>query len=231
MVVAVDEDAWEFPGVKSKRRIPMDVVTLTRGEWRTNAYLVSDGSSPDTLLIDPVEDGAALVAEAERLGRRIVAIVSTHAHVDHVGGVAEAQAATGVPFLLGANAVASLRAEKVRAQADHNIAMPEPPEPDRLLHAGDTVVVGVLAFAVLDTPGHWRGDISLYEAQHGAAFVGDTLGSGFIFNVNQGCDEPLLLRSIREQLLTLPNATVVYPGHGPTTTIGHECAHNPALRR
>lgn len=208
----------------------MEVITLTRGAWRTNAYLVSDGIGPEALLIDPVEDGAALVVETERLGRRIVAIVSTHSHVDHVGGVADAKAATGVPFLIGADAVASLRAERVRALTTSNIAMPEPPEPDRLLREGETVAVGVLTFAVLDTPGHWRGDISLYEPDRGVVFCGDTLGRGFIFNVNQGCDEPTLISSIKSKLLTLPDATVVYPGHGPTTTIGHERQHNRALQ-
>lgn len=208
----------------------MEIVTLTRGEWRTNTYLVADGTGPEALLIDPVEDGAALVAEAERRGWRVVAIVSTHSHVDHVGGVAEAKAATGVPFLIGAQAVESLRAERARALADHHIAMPEPPAPDRLLREGETVAVGALTLTVLDTPGHWQGDIALYTAQQGAVFCGDTLGRGFIFNVNQGCDEPTLLRSIREKLLTLPDATIVYPGHGPTTTIGHERQHNRALQ-
>lgn len=208
----------------------MNVIALTRGPWRTNAYLVSDGAAPDALLLDPVEEGEGLVAEAERRGLRPVIIVATHSHADHVGGVAGAKTRLDLPFLIGAGARDSLRAERERAQRESGLSIPEPPEPDRLLREGDIVAVGALRLAVLDTPGHWRGDISLYEPTERAVFCGDTLGRGFINNINRGCDVPLLLQSIRTRLLTLPDDTTVYPGHGPPTTIGHERRHNPALQ-
>ncbi len=208
----------------------MRVETLTRGPLNTHAYLVSDGVSAEALLIDPPEQGEELVDEAERLGLRIVAVLATHSHLDHISGVAGVRSRLPAPFLIGADALESLRDEPRRVLAKNGVAIPIPPEPDRLLRAGNTVSVGALAFSVLDTPGHWRGDISLYEPTHRAVFSGDTIGRGFIFNTNPGCDIALLLHSIQTQLLTLPDDTTIYPGHGPATTVGHERRHNRAAR-
>lgn len=207
----------------------MDVITLTRGPWRTNAYLVSDGTSGEAVLIDPVEDGEQFVDEAERRGWRIAAIVSTHSHIDHTGGVAGARARCDAPFMIGAEAEVSLRQEPQHTPAGTSPA-PLPPPTDRLLREGDIVRAGSLAFRVLDTPGHSRGDIALYEPHHRAVFSGDTIGRGFINAVNPGCDVPRLIASIKSKLLTLPDETTAYPGHGPSTTIGHERATNPALQ-
>lgn len=208
----------------------MEVIRLVLGTLKTNCYLVTDGESGEALAIDPVEDGARIAAEAAGRGLRIVAIACTHSHFDHIGGVAELRALTGAPFAIGREALPSLRDEPGRAGGRYGRHFPAPPEPDRLLDEGDHVTAGALRFDVLDTPGHWHGDISLYEPTAGALFTGDAIFRREIGRFNTGCDLPLLLASIRARVLTLPDGTVLYPGHGPATTVGHERLHNQGLR-
>lgn len=200
------------------------------GPLKTNCYLVSDGESGEALALDPVEDGARIAAEAANRHLRIVAIACTHSHFDHIGGVAELRALTGAPFAIGREALPSLRAEADRARRRHGREFPASPEPDRLLDEGDHLTAGALRFDVLDTPGHWRGDISLYEPTASALFTGDALFRRDIGRFNPGCDLPLLLASIQSRLLVLPGDTRVYPGHGPATTIEYEREHNRGLR-
>ncbi|HET8629484.1 MAG TPA: MBL fold metallo-hydrolase, partial [Thermomicrobiales bacterium] len=114
--------------------------------------------------------------------------------------------------------------------ANRGVVVPPPPEPARLLREGDVVAAGSLRFTVLDTPGHWRGDISLYAPAERAVFTGDALFRRAIGRFNPGCDIPTLLHSVRTRLLTLPDETVVYPAHGRATTIGDERRHNRSLR-
>lgn len=208
----------------------MDVTRLILGSLKTNCYLVTDGDSGEALVIDPVEGGARIVAEAARRELRIVAIACTHSHFDHIGGVAELRALTGAPFAIGREALPSLRDESARARGRHPREFPPAPEPDRLLDEGDHLTAGALRFEVLDTPGHWRGDISLYEPTASALFTGDAIFRRDIGRFNPGCDLPVLLASIRTRVLTLPDDTTLYPGHGPATTVGYERLHNRGLR-
>lgn len=207
----------------------MEATRLVLGALKTNCYLATDGESGEALAIDPVEDGAGIATAAMERGLRIVAIACTHSHFDHTGGVAELRDLTGAPFSIGREALPSLLAEAERARSRHRRDFPPAPEPDRLLDEGDYLAVGGLRFDVLDTPGHWHGDISLYEPTTGVLFTGDALFRREIGRFNPGCDLPLLLDSIRTRLLVLPDETLVYPGHGPRTTIGHERRHNRGL--
>lgn len=207
----------------------MEVARLVLGALKTNCYLVSDGESGEALVIDPVEDGAGIATAAAERGLRIIAIACTHSHFDHTGGAAELRDLTGAPFYIGREALPSLRAEADRARTRHGRDFPPAPEPDRLVDEGDQLAIGGLRFEVLDTPGHWHGDISLYEPTAGVLFTGDALFRREIGRFNPGCDLPLLLDSIRTRLLVLPDDTLVYPGHGPRTTVGHERRHNRGL--
>lgn len=208
----------------------MRVLRFTLGSLKTNCYLVTDGTSGEALLLDPAQDGEWLVEEAARQGLRVSIIVCTHSHFDHIGGVAAARSLTGAAFMIGRNALPSLREESGRAGTRHGLAVPAPPEPDQLLDEWDELTVGGLRFRVLDTPGHWRGDISLYAPEGAAVFVGDAIFRREIGRFNTGCDIPLLLESIATRLLTLPDDTTIYPGHGPATTVGYERIHNRGLR-
>jgi glyoxylase-like metal-dependent hydrolase (beta-lactamase superfamily II) len=207
----------------------MNVKTITHGRYKTNTYVVDDGVSGEALLIDPTENPEGCIAIADSAGLRITAIVSTHSHFDHVGGVAGVKERLGVPFMIGAQAVESLRQESARAHLD-GVDIADPPEPDRRLKEGDLVDIGGLRFYVLDTPGHWTGDICLYEPSAKAVFTGDSLHRGEIGRYNKGCNEAELVRSIQTKLMTLPDATLVYSGHGPVTTIGEERRDNRGLK-
>jgi glyoxylase-like metal-dependent hydrolase (beta-lactamase superfamily II) len=208
----------------------MSVRTITHGQYRTNTYIVDDGVSGQALLVDPTENPDGCIEAAQAAGLEIAAIVATHSHFDHVGGVAGVKERLGVPFMIGRHALEGLRREASRA-LEGGIEIPEPPEPDRLLDDGDLVEVGDLSLLVLNTPGHWRGDISLYAPSAGIVFTGDCLHKGEIGRYNQGCDEAELLQSIETKLMTLPDETLVYSGHGPVTTVGEERRTNRGLLR
>ncbi|MCY0870437.1 MAG: MBL fold metallo-hydrolase, partial [Firmicutes bacterium] len=99
---------------------------------------------------------------------------------------------------------------------------------DRHLQAGDVVAVGSLAFAVLETPGHSPGGICLHESAQGILFCGDTLFAGTVGRTDlPGSDPNVLMQSLHKELWPLPDATVIYPGHGDESTIGDERMHNP----
>jgi hydroxyacylglutathione hydrolase len=206
----------------------VDVRTITHGRYRTNTYLISDGQSPDALMLDPTENPDGLAAFAAGAGLSVVAIAATHPHFDHVGGVAGLRAKLGVPFLIGRDAVDALHNEAARAKAAGH-AIPAPPAPDCLLVEGDSLKIGGLTFTVLATPGHSQGDISLYEPRQKAVFTGDTLHQGEVGRYNSGCNEALLLASIRAKLMMLPDDVWVFSGHGGATTIGRERETNAAL--
>jgi glyoxylase-like metal-dependent hydrolase (beta-lactamase superfamily II) len=194
------------------------------------AYLVGSGSAGDAIVIDPADDADLIIREARSLGMEIRAIVNTHAHVDHVMGNAEMKARTGAPIILHEE-----DAELLVHQPPEMFRMfggrPSPPA-DKTLRDGDTISVGDLSLEVIHTPGHTPGGICLYMP--GAVFTGDTLFVGGVGRTDlPGGSWAVLERSIRERLFTLPDETVVYPGHHygprPTTTIGTEKNTNPFL--
>jgi len=197
------------------------------GPLETNAYLFIDGSGPLAILIDPglESEGIYDVILQERL--HLAAIVNTHGHFDHVCGNAFFKAKTGVPILLHKDDVGLLQ-QAAQQALYFGFRVPNLPVPDRLLTDGEEVVVGGSCLRVLHTPGHTPGGICLYG--NGVVFVGDLLFAGSVGRTDlPGGSYDLLLNSIRNKLLSLPDETVVYPGHGPATTIGKERLHNPFL--
>ncbi len=204
------------------------IVTLTNGAFAENCYLVADPDCGAAALVDPGEDAALFLARLAHEGWTARAIWLTHGHVDHVAGVAAVREATGAPvWLHPADRPLDDRAADP-ARAFGLVAEPPPP-PDAIFEEGVPVRVGGLAFDVLHTPGHSPGSVSL--AGHGAVFAGDVLFAGSIGRTDlPGGDTDALLASIREKLYALPDATVVYAGHGPPTTIGTEKRSNPFAR-
>lgn len=205
----------------------MKVHSFLMGPLETNAYLLVDGSGSLAILIDPGLDSEGIydVILQERL--QLAAIVNTHGHFDHVCGNAFFKAKTGAPILLHKDDVELMRHAAQQA-VSFGFRVPDLPVPDRLLTDGEEVVVGRNRLRVLHTPGHTPGGICLYG--DGVVFVGDTLFAGSIGRTDlPGGSSELLLGSIRDKLLSLPDETVVYPGHGPATTIGEERLHNPFL--
>lgn len=204
----------------------MIVRTLEVGMLRANCYLVVSEASREAAVIDPGGDPSVILGTLEELGATARAILLTHFHFDHIMAAPEIVRATGAPLAIH-EAEADLLA---RPPALFRFARPDVPRltADRLLHDGDTVVVGDVSLEVLHTPGHSPGGVSYYVKDEGVVFCGDALFAEGVGRTDfPGSSAELLARSIRERLFGLPDETVVYPGHGPSTTIGHERRANP----
>ncbi len=205
----------------------MKILGFTIGPLETNAYVIVDEGSRQALLVDPGLESETIYDVICAEGLELRAIVNTHGHFDHVCGNAFFKAKTGAPILLHQEDVAMMQQAPQQAMA-FGFRVPTLPPPDRLLSEGDAVVVGESRVHVLHTPGHTPGGICL--CGDGFALVGDTLFANSIGRTDLvGGSLEILLTSIRTKLLPLPDETVVYPGHGPVTTIGEERVHNPFL--
>ena len=203
------------------------VVTLTNGAFAENCYLVADPDTGDAAIVDPGEEAELFRARLAHEGWNLRAIWLTHAHVDHVAGVAAMRAA-GVDVWLHP-ADRKLYDGFPMQAAMFGLAAAAPPPPDRELAEGGSVRVGACAFRVVHTPGHTPGGVCFVG--HGIAFVGDTLFAGSIGRTDlPGGDLQALLASIYEKVFSLPDDTVVYAGHGPATTIGAEKKDNPFVK-
>jgi len=207
---------------------PPDVIMLTNGAFAENCYLVADRDAGEVILVDPGEEADLFLARIESEQLALSAVWLTHAHLDHVLGVAEIKERTGVPVWL--HPADRPLYDHVPAQAATLVGMqvPAPPPPDHEIVPGHALSVGTCAFDVRYVPGHSPGSVAFVG--EGMAFVGDAVFAGSVGRVDlPGGDGPTLIRSIREQILTLPDETVLYPGHGPATTVGRERATNPFL--
>ena len=203
------------------------VVGIPNGSFAENCWLVADAAQGAAAVIDPGEDAGRILAEVARRGWRVEAIWVTHAHIDHVMGIARVKAATGAPVHL--HALDRRLYESVVDQGRWFGFEAEPlPPPDVLWNHGDIVRLGSLEFEVRHAPGHSPGHVVLVG--HGHAFVGDVLFQGSVGRTDlPGGDGRALDRSIRSELLTLPDGTVIHPGHGAETTVGAEREANPFL--
>jgi len=205
----------------------MKVVPVPNGRFAENCYLVVDEGSGVGAVIDPGEGVGLIAHKLAGLGARPAAIWLTHAHVDHILGVAQLKRETGVPVYLHPGDRVLYDHVAQQAEAFGMPAEPLPP-PDRALAHGDLLRLGELSFTVRHTPGHSPGSVSLVG--HGVVFVGDVLFQGSIGRTDlAGGDFDTLIRSIERELLSLADDTIVYSGHGPETTVGQERRHNPFL--
>jgi glyoxylase-like metal-dependent hydrolase (beta-lactamase superfamily II) len=197
------------------------------GPLQSNSYLLADEVTREAALFDPGMESEPVADILARERLIVTAIINTHGHFDHVFGNAYFKAKTGAPLLMHRADLDLVKRLEEQSLYFGFRATPSPP-PDRFLEEGDEVRVGGIRLRVLHTPGHSAGGICLVT--DGTAFVGDTLFAGSIGRTDlPGGSAETLLTSIREKLLTLPDDTVIYPGHGPATTIGHERRHNPFL--
>jgi len=174
----------------------------TNGPFAENCYLVADPETRDAVIVDPGEEAPLFLARLAHERWTPRAIWLTHAHLDHVAGVADVKAATGVPVFLHPDDRQLYDATPQQARM-FGLDAAAPPPPDHPLEEGQTVTVGGSAFQVLHTPGHTRGHVTF--AGHGIALVGDVLFAGSIGRTDlPGGDTDTLLRSIREKLFALP---------------------------
>jgi hydroxyacylglutathione hydrolase len=203
------------------------LAVLPLGLFQTNCYLVGCPQTRQAMVLDPGGEVAPILAQAQEMGLAIALIVNTHGHYDHIVGNAALVRATHAPL-----AIHELDAPLLySSQYDFSVLLGlhrEPCQPDRLLRDGDTVEVGALSFQVLHTPGHTPGGICLRG--HGVLFSGDTLFNQGIGRTDlPGGDMETLMRSLEEVVLAQDDDLIVYPGHGPRTTIGYEKRYNPFL--
>jgi glyoxylase-like metal-dependent hydrolase (beta-lactamase superfamily II) len=166
----------------------------------------------------------------EQTNLEIAQILVTHAHIDHVGAVAALADEYACPVLMHPEAELMLNQLPTQAMM-MGLRFGNVPAVDRQVQDGETLEVGGLRLEALYTPGHAPGHLAFYVESEGLVLSGDALFAGSVGRTDLfGGDMEVLMRSINERLLTLPDETRVYPGHGPQTTIGEERAYNPFLR-
>ena len=203
---------------------------LVVGPFGSNCYLVGSEANREGMIIDPGDDARQILESVDDLKLDIKSIVITHGHIDHIGVVKEVKEATAAEVCVQADDAHYLSGQGglIRGMLAPEITYPALPSTDRLLKGGDRLDVGDLNFLILHTPGHSAGGICLLG--QGVVFTGDTL-----FNYGIGrYDLPdssyrQLMDSIHTKLMVLPDETIVYPGHGPESTIGAERRGNPFL--
>lgn len=199
----------------------MIIRQLTLGQLQTNCYIAGCEQTREAIVIDPGDEVGKILADIERFKLKVTHILNTHAHFDHIGANAALVKATGAPLAIHSLDLPLL---KERGGAKYfGFEIPQSPDPDELLEAGSKIPFGKYTLRTLFTPGHTPGHVSFYEPREGALFDGDVLFAGGVGRTDlPGGDQRQLLASIESQLLVLPDETVVYSGHGPTTTIGQE---------
>jgi glyoxylase-like metal-dependent hydrolase (beta-lactamase superfamily II) len=203
---------------------------LTVGPFQENCYIIGDAASGIGAVVDPGDEAARIALAVEQTDLDVASIIVTHAHIDHVGAVAALVDEYACPVLMHAEAEPML--EQLPTQAIMmGLRFGKVPAVDR--HIGDKEVleVGDLRLRSLYTPGHAPGHLAFYIEDEGLVLSGDALFAGSVGRVDlPGGSMEVLMRSIEERLLTLPDETSVYPGHGPRTVIGNERASNPFLQ-
>lgn len=205
----------------------MIIKRLTVGPIETNCYIVGDEDSGLGVIIDPGGDVADILDAVREADADIVYVIDTHAHFDHTVANAEVLAATGAKLVLHRDEVPILA--QGGGASTFGIPGVSSPPADLLVKDGDVITVGNVRFRVIHTPGHTPGSISLYVEDEGVLFSGDLLFNQGVGRTDlPGGDYDAIMRSL-QRVLSLPEETVVYPGHGPHTTIGDEKRGNPYI--
>lgn len=204
------------------------------GPFETNCFVVQavgSGGSETCWIVDAGFDPGVLIGYVRDEGLTPEALVLTHAHADHIGGVREVlEAFPGTPIWIHEAEEAWLGDPNLNLSASMGMGVTTPGA-DRLLTEGDELTLAGSKWQVFHTPGHSPGSVSLWCESAGIALVGDALFAGSIGRTDfPGCSFEVLEASIREKLYTLPESTRALPGHGPETTIGREMASNPFVQ-
>jgi hydroxyacylglutathione hydrolase len=204
--------------------MPLAVDSFVMGPFKSNCYVVrSERGASEAAVIDPGDDPTELRLDLARMGATTAGILVTHTDVDHIGGVAALAEGTGAEVWAPAGEVEALRAGAPRG------GFPVAPhDPAHTVSGGDLITVAGIAFEVLDVPGHSSGHVAFHSGGH--LFAGDLLFAGSVGRYDlEGGDWETLLASIRSLNERFPLETVVYPGHGPATTLARELQSNPFL--
>ena len=206
----------------------MIVKTLAVGPIMANCHILGCETTKEAAVIDPGDEADRILQALAKSELTVKLILNTHGHFDHVGGNRRLKEVTGAPLMIHEFDAPMLESLSQSAAA-WGMRAENSPEPDKFLEDGDKVAFGTLSLSVIHTPGHTRGGVSFHT--DGAVFVGDTLFAGSIGRTDfPGGDYDTLIASIQKKLFPLGDDVVVYTGHGPETSIGHEKRSNPFAR-
>ncbi|QAT39505.1 MBL fold metallo-hydrolase [Clostridium sp. JN-9] len=194
---------------------------IPAGVYAANCYIIMDEASKESAVIDPGGDEDHIINEIRKLGAKVDIILLTHGHADHTGAVDKLKKKYNVPAALNSkDKEMMMNHEFMYGSINYEI--------EKDIKDGDRFTVGSLEINCVETPGHTPGGVSFIVGN--TAFTGDTLFQGSIGRTDfKGGDHDAIIRSIKTKLLTLPENTIVYPGHGPETTIKYELVNNPYL--
>ncbi len=208
----------------------MIIQCIAGGLFLTNCYIIGDEETNEGILVDPGEQTDEILKAVEDSGLKITKIVNTHTHIDHVAGVAEVKEKLGIPFYIHKKEQAVLDQLPESAKRFPQFGDVKVPEVDGYLEEGDTVKIGILEAKVLLVPGHTWGSICLVIDDN--IISGDTLFAGSVGRVDLtgGSSMEELIGKIKEKITSFPDTFNVYPGHGPSTTVGIEKRSNPFIR-
>ena len=200
----------------------MEIKKIVAGIYGANCYIIMDKNTNEAVVLDPGGDVDDIVKVIHRIGAKVKYILLTHGHVDHTSGVAELKAITNAVVCI------SPKDNDLITAGEYLFGPLIKGGADKLLKDGDVITISNLEFTCIDTPGHTPGGMSFLIENR--AFTGDTLFAGSIGRTDfAGGDFNTIINSIKSKLLCLDGDTIVYPGHGPYSTINNEKLNNPFL--
>lgn len=201
----------------------MDVTTIVVGQMQANCYIVSDPKTKDAIIIDPGDDAEHIVQTVQEKKYRVVSIVATHGHFDHIMGALHVELVLSVPFCVHKDDAFLLT--QMASSARHFLGIEAGPAPaaNTFLKEGDTVSFGEYSLCVMETPGHTPGSMCLYSKEENLVFAGDLIfADGGVGRTDFSYSDKTKLNASLRRILSLSPKTRIYPGHGDPTTVAKE---------